>query len=67
VPLEPAPFRAERIQRGQSRLDESTPILTTVGVQAPVEAPRDDDPVFEGFSEPGRKSETVLVIESVVV
>jgi hypothetical protein len=67
VPLDAAALRAERIQRGQSRLDESTPILTTVGVQASVEAPRDDDSVFEGFSELGRKSETVLVIESVVV
>ena len=35
---------AERIQRGESRLDESIPIRTTVGEQAPVEAARDDDP-----------------------
>jgi hypothetical protein len=67
VPLKPPPFRAERIQRGQSRVDESIPILTTEGVQAAVEPPRDDNTVNEGFSELGRKSETVLVIECVVV
>ena len=67
VPLEtPAP-RAERIQRGQSRVDESIPIRTTEGIEATVEAPGDDNTVREGFSELGRKSETVLVIECVVV
>jgi hypothetical protein len=35
--VEPAAFRAERIQRGQSRLDESIPIRTTVGVETAVE------------------------------
>jgi hypothetical protein len=67
VPLEaPAP-RAERIQRGQSRVDKSIPIRTTEGVQAAVEAAGDDNTVKEGFTEPGRKSETVFVIECVVV
>src|SRR5947207_29823 len=67
VPLKPPPFRAERIQRGESRVDESIPIRTTEGVEAAVEAPGDDNTVGEGFSELGRKSETVLVIECVVV
>src|SRR4051794_27386618 len=66
-PLDPAAFRAERIHRGESRLDESIPIRTTVGVQASVETSRDDHTVLEGFSELGRKSETVFVIECVVV
>src|ERR687887_1351089 len=65
--LDAPPLRAERIHRGESRLDESTPIRTTVGVQAAVEASRDDHTVFEGFSELGRKSETVFVIDRVVV
>ena len=65
--LDPAPLRAERIHRGESRLDESIPIRTTVGVQAAVEASRDDHTVLEGFSELGRKSETVFVIDRVVV
>src|SRR5206468_10181715 len=65
--LDPPPFRAERIHRGESRLDESIPIRTTVGVQAAVEASRDDDTVLEGFSELSRKSETVFVIDRVVV
>ena len=65
--VDPAPFLAERIHRGESRLDESIPIRTTVGVQAAVEASRDDDTVLEGFSELGRKSETVFVIDRVVV
>src|SRR5438309_167562 len=29
VPLQPPPFRAERIQRGESSVDESIPIRTT--------------------------------------
>src|SRR5438093_13709876 len=66
-PLDAAPFRAERIHRGESRLDESIPIRTTVGVQTAVEASRDDHTVLEGFSELGRKSETVFVIDRVVV
>src|SRR5438034_109483 len=45
VPLKPPPFRAERIQRGESRVDESIPIRTTEGIQAAVEAPGDDDTV----------------------
>src|SRR6266545_5022288 len=65
--LDAPPFRAERIHRGESRLDESTPIRTTVGIEAAVEASRDDHTVLEGFSELGRKSETVFVIECVVV
>jgi hypothetical protein len=65
--LDPPPFLAERIHRGESRLDESIPIRTTVGVQAAVEASRDDNTVLEGFSELGRKSETVFVIDRVVV
>src|SRR2546430_4182483 len=67
VPLKAPPFRAERIQRGESRVDKSIPIRTTEGVEAAVEAPGDDNTVGEGFSELGRKSETVLVIECVVV
>src|SRR5204863_2777946 len=65
--VDPAPFLAERIHRGESRLDESIPIRTTVGVQTAVEATRDDQTVLEGFSELGRKSETVLVIDRMVV
>ena len=59
---------AERIQRGESRLDESIPILTTEDLETPVEAARDDDvPVREGFAELGGKGETVLVIDRVLV
>src|SRR5438552_5987244 len=65
--LDAPAFRAERIHRGESRLDESIPIRTTVGVQAAVETSRDDDTVLEGFPELGRKSETVFVIDRVVV
>src|SRR5919202_4001702 len=53
VALEPAPFRAERIQRGQSRLDESIPIRTTVGEETTVEPARDDDTVRKGLAELG--------------
>ena len=56
-----------RIQRGESRLDESMPILTTEGEQAAVEAARDDDTVRKCLPELGRKSETVLVIDRVLV
>src|SRR5947207_9075681 len=66
-PVEPAPLLAERIQRGELRVDESIPIRTTVGVEAPVEPARDDDPLGEGFPELGRKGETVLVIDRVLV
>src|SRR3989441_5046227 len=54
VPLEPAPFRAERIQRGESRVDESIPIRAPEDVQATVQAPCDANPVREGFSELAR-------------
>src|SRR5205823_6109435 len=66
-PVEPAPLLAERIQRGELRVDESTPIRTTVGVETAVEAARDDDPLGEGLSELGRKGEAVLVIDRVLV
>src|SRR5205814_3351430 len=65
--FETACFLAERIQRGESRLDESMPILTTEGEQAAVEAARDDDTVRKCLPELGRKSETVLVIDRVLV
>ena len=42
--LDLARLLAERIQRGESRLDESIPILTTVGLEAPIDALRDDEP-----------------------
>src|SRR5438034_3269742 len=61
-PLELPRLRAERIQRGESRLDESNPILTTVGLEAPVEPARDDDAGCEGFAKLGGKSEAVLAI-----
>ena len=58
---------AERIQRGESRLDESIPILTTVGLETPLDASRDDDALGEGFAKLGGKGETVLVIDRVLV
>ena len=67
VPLELPRLLAERIQRGESRLDESNPILTTVGIEAPLDAAFDDDPARKGFAEPGGKGETVLVIDRVLV
>ena len=67
VPLEAPPFRAERIQRGESKLDESIPIRTTEGVEAAIEPPGDDDTLRKVLTELGRKGETVLVIEGVVV
>src|SRR5207245_7345252 len=67
VPLHPARLLAERIQRGEPRLDESIPILTTVGMEALVESARDDETVLEGLAELGGKSETVLVIDGVLV
>src|SRR5689334_4921807 len=66
-PVEPPPFLAERIQRGELRVDESIPIRTTVGVEASVEPARDDDSFREGFPELRRKGETVLVIDRVLV
>ena len=44
-PLEPPRFLAERIQRGESRLDVSNPILTTEHLETPLDAPCDDDAV----------------------
>jgi hypothetical protein len=58
---------AERIQRGESRLDKSSPIRTTVGEQAPVQASRDNDPLREDFTEFGWESEAILVINGVLV
>jgi hypothetical protein len=65
--LDPARFLAERIQRGDSRLDESKPILTTVGMEAPVEPARDDHALLKGLTELGGKGEAVLVIDRVLV
>src|SRR5262249_6597823 len=65
--LDPARFLAERIQRGESRLDVSIPILTTEGPETTLEPARDDEPRGEGFAKLGGKGETVLVIERVVV
>ena len=65
--LEPPGLLAERIQRGESRLDESIPIRTTEGVETAVEASRDDDTVRKCLPELGRKSETVFVIDGVLV
>ena len=58
---------AERIQRGESRLDKSSPIRTTEDPEAVVEATRDDDTFREGLAELGGKGETVLVIDRVLV
>src|SRR5712691_5443656 len=57
--VDPAAFLAERIQHGESRLDESIPIRTTEGEQTAVEAAGDDDTVRKCLPELGRKSETV--------
>ena len=65
--LDPPRFLAERIQRGESRLDVSKPILTTVGKQALVEPSRDDDALLEGLTELGGKGEAILVIDRVLV
>src|SRR5918912_797595 len=65
--VEPPPLLAERIQRGELRLDESIPIRTTEGVEAAVETAGDDDTVRKRLPEPGGKSETVLVIDRVLV
>src|SRR4051794_24400583 len=67
--VSPQPPRvfAERIQRGHSRLDGSSPILTTVGLDTSVEPAREDRPVGEGRTEPGGKSEAMLVIDRVLV
>src|SRR3954451_626401 len=65
--LDLACFLAERIQRGESRLDESIPILTTVGLETPVDAFGDDEAFGEGFAKLGGKGETVLVIDRVLV
>src|SRR3954469_2276705 len=65
--LDLACFLAERIQRGESRLDESIPILTTVGLETPLDTFRDDEPLGEGFAKLGGKGETVLVIDRVLV
>src|SRR5438270_3687327 len=66
-PVEPAPLLAERIQRGELRVDESSPIRTTVGVETAVEPARDDDPLGKGLPELGGKGEAVLVIDRVLV
>ena len=67
VALHPARLLAERIQRGESRLDESSPILTTVGVEAAFEATGDEDALSECLPELGRESKAILVIERVFV
>ena len=65
--LDPPRFLAERIQRGESRLDVSKPILTTVGKEALVEPSRDDHALLEGLTELGGKGEAILVIDRVLV
>jgi hypothetical protein len=67
MPLQLAGLRAERIQRGESRLDESSPIRTTVGEQTAVEAAGEDDPVAERLAELGGESEAILLIDRVLV
>src|SRR5207245_6166423 len=66
-PLEPARFLAERIQRGELRVDESGPILTTVDPETLIVAARDDNALGEGLTELGGKGEAVLVIDGVLV
>src|SRR5215211_2065710 len=65
-PLETARRLAERIQRGESRLETSNPILTTPGLDARIDAAGDDDAVGEGLAVLGGKGETVLVIDRVL-
>jgi catechol 2,3-dioxygenase-like lactoylglutathione lyase family enzyme len=57
---------AERIQRGESRLDESSPIRTTIGEDALLEAARENDPVTEGLAELCGESEAILLIDEVL-
>jgi hypothetical protein len=66
VPLQAPRALAERIQRGESRLDESSPIRTTVGEDALLEAARENDPVAECLAELCGESETILLIYEVL-
>src|SRR5215208_636830 len=67
VPPQAPPRLAERIHLGESRLDGSSPILTTVGEDAAVEPARENRPVCKGLTELGGKSEPMLVIDRVLV
>jgi hypothetical protein len=57
---------ARALREGVEALDPVGQLLpgrAGIGVEAAVEAARDDDAVFEGLPELGRQRETVLVVE----
>ena len=47
-------------------IDQAVPVPAGVGVQASVHTACDDETVREGFPEPGRKGEPVLLVECVL-
>ena len=67
VPLELPRLLAERIQRGESRLDESNPILTTVGVEAPLEAALDDNVRLYGIQTATNTSSPLIIVNGPIV
>jgi hypothetical protein len=64
--LHPAALLAQRVERGEARLDEPVPVGAGVGEEAAVHAAGHDDPVAEPMPEAGRQREPVLVVEGVV-
>src|SRR5579884_1074823 len=65
--VHPPAFLAQRAQRGEVRADEAAPLGRRIGVEAAVDAARDDDPVLERPPETGGKREAVLVVDGVFV
>ena len=55
------------IEPGEPALDERRPALARVDDETPVHAAGKHDPVREGLPELGRKGQSVLVVECVVV
>src|SRR5205085_8149759 len=66
VALDHAVVAAERIECGEPGVDEALPVRAGVRVETAVHAAGDDEPFREGFSEPGRKREPVLLVECVL-
>src|SRR5919201_4114511 len=67
VPLDEPSLTAERVEPDEPRLHRGAPLVPRIRVEAPVHPARDDDTAGERLAEPGRKRETVLFIDRVLV
>src|SRR5262249_60071255 len=65
--LHPPPFLRQRVERGELTRDEVLPALRRIRSEAPVHARGHDDSLRERPAELGRKRETALVIDRVLV